>query len=121
MTRAARRASGPVRHKYGAVAVVRDGQRFDSKLEAAFFDHLQLLQRSGEVVGFLRQVPFHLPGNVRYVCDFLVFWADGTVTFDDPKGKETDLYRLKRSQVQALYPWATVRALKRERGTWVAS
>ncbi len=110
-----------MRHKYGAVAVEREGMRFDSGLEGSYFDHLRQLQQVGEVVGFLRQVPFHLPGNVRYVCDFLVFWADGTVTFDDPKGKETDLYRLKRTQVQSLYPWATVRALKRVRGAWVAS
>jgi len=74
-------------------------------LEVACFDRLRLLQRSGEVVGLLRQVRFHLPGNVRDGRDFLVFWADAAVTFDDLKGKETDLY-----------PWATVRALRRERG-----
>ncbi|BDP44419.1 hypothetical protein DAETH_43880 (plasmid) [Deinococcus aetherius] len=67
----------PMGHKYGAVAVERDGMRFDSKLEAAYYDHIKILVTDGEVVGFLRQVPFHLPGNARYVCDFQVFWRDG--------------------------------------------
>lgn len=110
---------GQARHKFSAVRSERDGMRFDSKLEAAYFDHLTLLMRAGEVVGFLRQVPFHLPGGVRYVCDFLVFWADGSCTFDDPKGMETAVYRAKMRQVQTLYPWATVRAMAFKKKTWV--
>ena len=98
---------------------MRDGITFSSKLEAAYFDHLTLLQRAGVVVGFLRQTPFHLPGATKYVVDFTVFWADGTITFDDPKGAETEIYKLKMRQVRALYPWATVRALNHKNKQWV--
>lgn len=92
------------RHKYNAKKTELDGIKFDSKKEASYYTKLKLLQRAGEVVFFLRQVPFHLPGGVRFVCDFQVFWADGTVTFDDPKGYLTDVYKLKKRQVESSYP-----------------
>ena len=107
------------RHKFSAVQTVRDGITFSSKLEAAYFDHLTLLQIAGVVVGFLRQTPFHLPGATKYVVDFTVFWADGTITFDDPKGVLTSTYKLKLRQVRALYAWATVRALNFKGKQWV--
>jgi hypothetical protein len=46
----------------------------------------------------------HLTGGVKYVCDFLIFWADDTVTFEDVKGMRTPMYKLKKKQVEALYP-----------------
>lgn len=59
---------------------------------------------SGEVIFFLRQVPFHLPGNVRYVVDFVEFLASGQVDFVDVKGMETPEFKLKKKQVECLYP-----------------
>ena len=53
---------------------------------------------------FLRQVPFHLPGGVKLVVDFQVFWADGHVTFDEPKGCRTESYLAKKRMVESLYP-----------------
>jgi hypothetical protein len=50
------------------------------------------------------QTPIHLPGNVKYVCDFQVFWADETVTFEDVKGVKTPVYNVKKKQVEAEYP-----------------
>jgi hypothetical protein len=82
----------------------RDGQRFDSKAEARYYDGLVLLKQGGEVVFFLRQVPFHLPGGVTYRCDFQVFYADGTVAFVDVKGMETPEFRTKKRLVESLYP-----------------
>lgn len=80
------------------------GILFASKLEASRFRDLELLKLGGAVRFFLRQVPFHLPGGVRYVVDFVVFWADGRTTFEDAKGHRTETYQLKRRQVEALYP-----------------
>jgi hypothetical protein len=97
-----------IRHKYGAVPTELDGIRFDSKAEARYYQFLKLRQASGEVVGFLRQVPFHLPGGVRYVCDFQEFHADGTVHFVDVKGMETAAFKAKMKQVKALYPWVEI-------------
>ena len=49
-------------------------------------------------------MPFHLPGNIKYVVDFVEFWRDGTVTFTDVKGRRTKDYIRNKKQVQALYP-----------------
>lgn len=60
--------------------------------------------RDKKVLYFLRQVPIHLPGNVRYVCDFVVFYPDGSVRYIDCKGMKTPIYILKKKQVESLYP-----------------
>ena len=80
-----------------------DGILFASKRELARYDMLRGLRDTGQVRWFLRQVPFHLPAS-KYVLDFLVFWADGRITCEDVKGHRTDVYRLKKRQVEALYP-----------------
>ena len=91
------------KHKFGAVKTERNGFKFASKKETRRYDELLLLQRSGEVVFFLRQVPFHLPGNVTYRVDFQIFWKDGTVTFEDVKGFETVGFIKNKKMVEALY------------------
>ena len=91
------------RHKFNAKPTELDGIKFASKKEAKYYQELKLRQAAGLVLFFLRQVPFHLPGNVRYVCDFAEFLADGEVRFVDVKGYRTDMYKLKRKQVQAVY------------------
>ena len=53
---------------------------------------------------FLRQIPIRLPGKVKYVCDFQVFWKDGTVTFEDVKGYKTAMYKRNKKQVEEIYP-----------------
>ena len=65
---------------------------------------LRILQAKGDILFFLRQVPFHLPGNTKYVCDFLVFWADERVTIEDVKGFKTPMYILKKKQLEDIYP-----------------
>lgn len=93
-----------IRHKFNAVATEVDGIRFQSKREAKHYNDLLLAKRSGDLLFFLRQVPFHLPGNVRYVCDFAEFWKGGEVRFVDVKGFRTPMYRAKLKMVQATYP-----------------
>ena len=92
------------KHKFNAIKTQRNGFKFDSKKEAAYYDQLTLLQRNGDVVFFLRQVPFHLPGNITYRVDFQVFLADGSVEFIDVKGMRTPQYIAKKKMVEALYP-----------------
>lgn len=100
----ARPAAVRPRHKFHAVPTERNGLRFDSKKEAEYYTQLTLRQRAGEVLFWLRQVPFHLPGGVRYVVDFQEFLADGTVRFVDVKGMQTESFKAKRRMVEALYP-----------------
>lgn len=93
-----------VKHKYHAVAVETDGIKFSSKKEARVYHSLKLQQSSGEVVFFLRQVPFYLPGGVKYVCDFQVFYSAGHVRFLDAKGMQTQTFKAKKRLVEALFP-----------------
>lgn len=91
------------RNKLNSTATVVDNLRFQSKLEASYYCHLKILQRIGEVKFFLWQVPFCLHGGKKYWCDFLVFLSDGSHRFIDVKGYETDLFKVKKSEVEAKY------------------
>ena len=92
------------KHKFSAVATKVDGIRFDSKKEARYYEKLKLRVAAGEVVTFLRQTPFHLPGGVKYVVDFQEFHADGSVHFIDVKGMQTESFKAKKKMVEAMYP-----------------
>jgi len=78
-----------------------DGIIFDSKKEMNYYLKLKL---DPDVYFALRQIPFELPGKTKYYCDFLVFYQDGHYEFIDVKGMKTDMYKLKKRQVQDLYP-----------------
>lgn len=92
-----------------------DGIVFASKAEMHRYHELLNMQRNGLVEFFLRQVSFHLPGNVKYVVDFAVFYPDGRKEFEDVKGVRTAMYQLKRKQVEALYP-VKIREIEVKRG-----
>ena len=80
-----------------------DGILFASQKEAKRYSELKLLQKAGEVELFLLQTPVHFPGGGKYVLDFLVFWADGSVTFEDVKSDGTrkkETYRFKKRLVK---------------------
>jgi len=91
-------------HKFKAKPTTADGIRFDSKLESRYYQQLKFRQKAGDLIFFLRQVPFYLPANVRYVVDFVEFNSDGSVEFIDCKGYDTPTSKMKRKQVEAIYP-----------------
>ena len=93
-----------IKHKYKAIITTVDDIKFSSKKEGNHYCNLKLLQKNGDILFFLRQVPFHLPGNIKYVCDFMVFWKNGDVTIEDVKGYKTRLYTTKKKLVESLYP-----------------
>lgn len=92
------------KHKFSAERTELDGIKFQSKKEANYYAQLLVRQRIGEVVFFLRQVPFHLPGGTKYVVDFQEFMADGTIRFVDVKGFKTKEFIRAKKQVEAIYP-----------------
>ena len=92
------------RHKFNATRTELDGIKFDSKKEARYYESLKMRVKAGLVVFFLRQVPFHLPGNVTYRVDFQEFHMDGTVHFVDVKGMKTKEFIMKKKMVESLYP-----------------
>ena len=93
-----------IRHKFRAKSVTDDGQHFPSQLEHAYYRKLKLDVAAGNVLFFLRQVPFHMAGGVKYVCDFVEFRTDGTVRFIDVKGVETAEFIMKKKMVEATFP-----------------
>lgn len=93
-----------IKHKFRAKPQEYDGIKFASKKETQRYIHLQNLQKSGEVIFFLRQVPFHLPGGVKYLADYMVFWKNDTVTVEDVKGLKTPMYIAKKKIVEVTYP-----------------
>jgi hypothetical protein len=100
------------RTKHGNAPTTRDGIRFDSKLEAQYYDYLRLLIAAGEVSYFLRQVPLELTAGVTYRVDFMVVFTDGRHEYHEVKGHVTEVSRIKMRQAQALYP-ITLRVIRR--------
>lgn len=92
------------KNKYKSSKCVVDGIKFHSQKEATYYIGLKLMIKSGTVSYFLRQVPIYLPGNVKYIVDFQVFYSDGLVRYIDVKGVETPMFIMKRKQVEDLYP-----------------
>ncbi len=90
--------------KYGAVRARIDDISFDSKAEAARYTLNKLRIAGGELAYQLLQVPFRLPGGVKYIVDFVEFGVDGSVSYVDVKGQITSEFKLKKKQVEALYP-----------------
>ena len=92
------------KHKFNATRISCQSGHFASKLEHKYFIYLEWLKKAQLIAFFLRQVPFHLPGNIKYIVDFQVFWANGEVTFEDVKGFETKEFIMKKKLVESIYP-----------------
>lgn len=109
--------------KYRNNPDIVDGIRFQSEKEARRYKELKLLMIAGEIKLFLRQVPFDLYTNNKYVgryfLDFLIVHTDGSITYEDVKatifrkGKyqadkrrnptKTSTYLLKKKMVEKYY------------------
>jgi len=93
-------------NKYRAKRVEIDGHVFHSKIEAARYLELQLLERSGTITGLQLQPRFKLVVNdqpiATYVADFQ-YQENGKLIVEDVKGVITPAYRLKKKLMKALY------------------
>jgi hypothetical protein len=100
----------PKPSKYRNVKVTINGETFDSKREAAYWQGLKAREHNGEIFDLKRQVkfwllcPVHNPpfGDVGieapvayYVADF-VYEEQGERHVVDAKGKRTQMYVLKK-------------------------
>jgi hypothetical protein len=98
-----KKISNPSKSKYHNKITIIDGIRFHSKKEADFYQKLKIAWDHQDIKYFLMQVPLRLPGNIRYLCDFLVVNLDNSLRYIDVKGKDTPISLLKRKQVYAIY------------------
>lgn len=70
----------PKRQKYGNRKVTADGMKFDSQHEADYyFGVLVPRVKAGELRCVCRQVPFDLPGGIRYIADFVTMRPDMSI------------------------------------------
>ena len=103
----AKPAGAAKRSKYGNQAVLMDGQRFDSKLEADRYQYLRLMVVANQVRWFVRQVNFMLPGGIKYRADFVEIWDAGNgmsrAEVTDTKGVLTRDCINKLKQVEACH------------------
>lgn len=94
------------RLKYRNKPTVIDGLRFDSKAEAKRWQELKLLERAGEIKDLERQVRYPLIVNNEKICDYVCdfqFKRNGRTVTEDVKGVRTDVYRLKKKLMAALW------------------
>lgn len=94
------------RNKYGNRRVEVDGIKFDSQKEARYYEELMLRYRAGDLKLVLLQVPFILPGPVRYYADFLTIDNDGRFEVIDVKSEATRKNRVyinKKKQMKAVW------------------
>ena len=99
--------------KYKSKAVVIDGHRFPSKLEANRYLELKLLQRAGKIQDLELQPTFELqPGfrkngvtyrAITYKADFR-YTMNGKTVIEDTKGYKTEVYALKKKLFEFRYP-----------------
>lgn len=102
---------GPKRSKYGNKKTEYGGFMFDSKKEAKYAQELDLLKSARDprdkVHTWERQIPFEICVNgvkiCKYIADFRVNYCDGREEYIDVKGVRTDVYKIKKKLVEALY------------------
>jgi hypothetical protein len=90
--------------KYHNQPITIDGERFDSKREAAYWQGLKARERNGEIQHLRRQVCFPIWGIDRfnerqYVCEYVadfVYEEHGVRHVVDVKGVRTPIYRIKK-------------------------
>lgn len=95
------------RPKYGNRITVVDGKKFGSQHEADYyFSVLWPRWMAGELVLLARQVPFDLPGGIRYIADFVTVDTEGWVEVIDAKSaitKKNRTYINKKKQMRAVW------------------
>ena len=94
------------RSKFGAVKVIIDGIKFDSKAEGRRYGQLKLLEIAGEITKLELQPRYDLIINdVKcgfYKADFR-YLDNGKLVVEDVKGMKTPIYNLKKKLVKAIY------------------
>lgn len=111
--------SKPKRNKYGAKKVTLDGIRFDSQREAKRYAELRDMQKRGEISHLELQPAFKLAVDgrpvlirskgypngrqVTYRADF-AYWDGDKRVIEDSKGMATDVFKLKKAFVEAMFP-----------------
>lgn len=96
--------TAPARNgKFNATRTEYNGVVYDSKLEAAAAEMLDLMKLGGLVTRWERQVKFELHAELIYRADFQVWYAKGRPRVIDMKGYPTPDFKLKKRLFESLY------------------
>lgn len=84
--------------KYGNKKVSHSGYSFGSKLEAATFDILKIMERAGEIKGIKTQQSVYLSdAKIQYIADFsATSCISGEVFYYESKGMSTPVWAIKK-------------------------
>jgi hypothetical protein len=96
------------RHKYAAERTEVDGERLDSKKEAAQYRKLLVLQQAGVISNLKRQVPYELNEggtfSYKYIADFVYKIVEtGEEVVQDAKGYRTAEYKKKKRLMKQVH------------------
>ena len=101
------------KNKYGNKKTVVDGHKFDSKLEAEYYQLLKFKKAQGHIQDFKLQPRYTLQEtfkrdgktyrSITYVADFEIMQNDGSVVVADCKGMMTDVFKIKAKIFTKLY------------------
>jgi hypothetical protein len=82
--------------KYNAKKVVIEGVQFDSTFEGKRWMELQAMKWAGEISDLRRQVHVHLTAGIKMIVDYSYFDNHGVQVYEDAKGVETAVFKLKK-------------------------
>lgn len=90
-----------------------------NKLEAAYAQHLDVLQHAGEVIWWRYEaVGLRLADRTFYHPDFLVMMADGTLEAHETKGFMRDDANVKLKVAASAFPFVFRLVKKQKGGAW---
>ena len=108
-------------NKYKNRKVIINNIEFQSLAEGKRYKELVLLQRAGRITElqlqpkFLLQESFRKNGKtfrkIEYIADFM-YEENNKIIVEDVKGKETEVFKLKRKLFEKKYPELEVRIIK---------
>ncbi len=98
-----------LKHKYHAKPTTFNNKKYSSKLEAQYAQKLEFAKTSGQLLFYLEQVPLRLEGQIKYLIDFVEFWAPkdnenaGDIIWTEVKGLDLQAGKNKRKQAEERY------------------
>jgi hypothetical protein len=114
--------------KYNANKVKLDGIKFDSQMESLYYKHLKILEKANIISFFVCHPQYILQDSyrndegvkiraIKYIADFEVTYPDGRVEIVDIKGKETEVFKIKKKLFEYRYPGKKIICMKHTK-TW---
>lgn len=94
-------------HKYGNVKQTYNGYSYMSRKEAEYAFLLDQRLKKKEIKSWDRQFKVSFDVNGKHICnyyvDFIIHHHDDTYELIEVKGYETDIYRIKRKLLEAIF------------------